>query len=70
LGNVAIHEIGGSIADGKLYMSVMWSKETTAVKKVNALLATGDSIVIGGLSGSGGGVIEVWEKESSSSELA
>lgn len=51
-------------------MSVIWSKETTDVKKVNALLATGKSIIIGGLSASGGGVIEILEKGSSSSELA
>jgi len=58
--------------DRELDMSVMWSKETTdvAVKKVNAMLAKGDSVVnIGGLrSASGGGVIEVWEKGSSSSD--
>lgn len=46
-------------------MFVKWSKATTAVNKVNALLATGGLIIIGGLSASGGGVIEVWEEGNS-----
>jgi len=62
LGSVTLHEIGASAADGELNMMAKWIKATTAVNKVNALLATGDSIMIGGLKASGGGVIEVWEK--------
>jgi hypothetical protein len=65
LGSVTLHEIGCETADGKLDMFVKWSRATTAVNKVNALFATGGLIIIGGLSASGGGVIEVWEEGSS-----
>lgn len=65
LGSVTLHEIGASAVGGKLNMVAKWTKATTAVNKVNALLATGDLIMIGGLKASGGGIIEIWEKEMS-----
>jgi len=69
LGSVTLHEIGSSTADGKLDASAKWTKATTAVNKVNALLVTGDLIIIGGLNVDGGGVVEVWENGSPSSEI-
>ncbi|KAG1729018.1 WD40-repeat-containing domain protein [Suillus lakei] len=68
LGKVTLHEIGGPTADGKLDISPKWTKATTGVHKVNAIIATGGLIIIGGLSESGEGVIDIWEKGSSESK--
>lgn len=68
MGQVTLHEIGGLTADGKLDISPKWTKGTTDVNKVNAIIATGGLIIIGGLSKSGGGMIEVWEKGSKSGD--
>jgi hypothetical protein len=62
MGKVSLHEMGGPTADGKLDISLKWKKATTDVHKVNAMIATGGLIIIGGLNESGGGMIEVWEK--------
>ncbi|KAG1810958.1 WD40-repeat-containing domain protein [Suillus subaureus] len=62
MGKVTLHEIGGPTADGKLDIFPKWTKATTDVSKVNAIVATGDLVIIGGLSEKGGGMIEVWEK--------
>ncbi|KAG1895675.1 WD40-repeat-containing domain protein [Suillus fuscotomentosus] len=62
MGKVTLHEIGGPTADGKLDISPKWTKATTDVNKVNAIIATKDLIIIGGLSETGGGITEVWEK--------
>lgn len=64
MGTVALYEIGGPTADGKLVMLQKWTKATTGVNKVNAIITTGDLIIIGGLSEAGGGVIELWENRS------
>ncbi|KAG2341597.1 hypothetical protein BDR05DRAFT_976905 [Suillus weaverae] len=64
MGKVTLHEIGGLTVDGKLDISPKWTKGTTDVNKVNAIIATGGLIIIGGLNKSGGGMIEVWEKGS------
>ncbi|KAG0696916.1 WD40-repeat-containing domain protein [Suillus ampliporus] len=64
MGRVTLHEIGSSTEDGKLDMIPKWTKATTGVNKVNAIIATGCLIIIGGLSESGDGVIEIWEKNS------
>ncbi|KAG1739398.1 WD40-repeat-containing domain protein [Suillus paluster] len=70
MGRVALHEIRASTADGKLDMILKWTKATTGVNKVNAIISTGGLVIIGGLNGSGGGVIEVWEKGSSSDAMS
>ncbi|KAG1883914.1 WD40-repeat-containing domain protein [Suillus subluteus] len=62
MGKVTLHEIGSPTADGKLDISPKWMRETTDVNKVNAIIAIGDLIIIGGLSERGGGMIEVWER--------
>ncbi|KAG1842771.1 WD40-repeat-containing domain protein [Suillus subalutaceus] len=62
MGKVTLHEIGSPTADGKLDISPKWMRETTDVNKVNAIIAIGGLIIIGGLSERGGGMIEVWEK--------
>jgi hypothetical protein len=64
MGKVTLHEIGGPTAHGELDISPKWTKATTDINKVNAIIATEGLIVIGGLSESGGGMIEVWEKGS------
>lgn len=64
MGTVALYEIGGPTADGKLVMLQKWTKATTGVNKVNAIITMGDLIIIGGLSEAGGGVIELWENRS------
>ncbi|KIK44880.1 hypothetical protein CY34DRAFT_22799 [Suillus luteus UH-Slu-Lm8-n1] len=69
MGKVTLHEIGGPTADGKLDISPKWTKATADVNKVNAIIATEGLIIIGGLSESGGGMIEVWEKESKSGDV-
>jgi hypothetical protein len=69
MGKVTLHEIGGPTADGKLDISPKWTKATADVNKVNAIIATEGLIIIGGLSKSGGGMIEVWEKESKSGDV-
>ncbi|KAG2038763.1 WD40-repeat-containing domain protein [Suillus americanus] len=69
MGKVALHEIGGPNADGKLHISPKWTRATTDVNKVNAIIATGGLIIIGGLSERGGGIIEVWERGLRSSDV-
>jgi WD40 repeat protein len=69
MGKVSLHEIGGPTADGKLDISPKWTKATTDVSKVNAIIATGSLIIIGGLSERGEGMIEVWENGSKSGDV-
>ncbi|KIK44998.1 hypothetical protein CY34DRAFT_22746 [Suillus luteus UH-Slu-Lm8-n1] len=69
MGKVTLHEIGGPTADGKLDISPKWTKATSDVHKVNAIIDTGSLIIIGGLNESGGGVIEVWEKRLKSGDV-
>ncbi|KAG1735653.1 WD40-repeat-containing domain protein [Suillus occidentalis] len=69
MGNITLHEIGGLTADGKLDISPKWKKATTDVHKVNAIIATGGLVIIGGLNENGGGVIEVWEKRPKSGDV-
>ncbi|KAG2139618.1 WD40-repeat-containing domain protein [Suillus bovinus] len=69
MGKVTLHEVGGPTADGKLDLSAKWMKATTDVNKVNGIIATGDLIIIGGLSERGEGMIEVWEKEPKSGDV-
>ena len=38
-----------------------WSSRTQKVAKVNAMSITGDRMAIGGLTGEGKGVVEVWD---------
>ncbi|KAG2038777.1 hypothetical protein BDR03DRAFT_281200, partial [Suillus americanus] len=66
---VTLHEINGSIADGKLDISPKWTRATTNVNKVNAIIGTGDLIIVGGLSEREGGTIEVWEKGLNSGDV-
>jgi hypothetical protein len=65
MGKVTLHEIGRPTADGKLDISSKWTKATADVNKVNAIIAPEGLIIIGGLSESGGGMIEVWEESKS-----
>ncbi|KAG2047960.1 WD40 repeat-like protein [Suillus hirtellus] len=62
MGKVTLHEISGPTADGKLDISSKWTKATTDVNKVNAIIVTKDLIIIGGLSETGRGITEIWEK--------
>jgi hypothetical protein len=69
MGKVTLHEIGGPTADGKLDVAPKWTKATTDVHKVNAIIATGGLIIIGGLNENGGGMMEVWETRPKSGDL-
>lgn len=69
MGKVTLHEISGPTANGKLDLSPRWTKATTDVNKVNAIVATGGFIIISGLSENGEGMIEVWEKGSKSGDV-
>ncbi|KAF8844904.1 WD40 repeat-like protein [Paxillus ammoniavirescens] len=62
LGKVTDHQIHGSVADGTLLLESKWTRQSRDIAKVNSIITSGDSIIIGGFQKDARGVIEIWTK--------
>jgi len=48
--------------EGSIELDKLWQKQTESIKKVNTLVVDEKRIIIGGLTGEGNGVIEIWKR--------
>jgi hypothetical protein len=48
--------------EGNIELDKLWQKETKSIKKVNTLVVDEKRIIVGGLTGDGNGVFEIWKR--------
>ena len=48
--------------EGSIELDKLWQKETESIAKVNTLVVDEKRVVVGGLTGDGNGVFEIWKR--------
>lgn len=56
-----VHDAPASEGGAGFGLQEKWSSRTQKLAKVNAMSITGDRMAIGGLTGDGKGVVEIWD---------
>jgi len=70
LGNLTQYHLIYDEEKGSVVLQQLWQKESLGLEKVNALVVDEKRIIVGGFSADGRGIIEIWKRNASTSQIA